>query len=361
MEKPQKNNKVLLGLSGGVDSTAAALLLSEKGYEVTGYYFDVTGKNAAGAREAAGLAQKLGVAFIAEDVSAEFAQAVVKPFCEEYVAGRTPNPCVICNPLVKFRKLLEIAGKIGADHIATGHYARVFRDEESGLFYPRIAANAAKDQSYMLYRLGQEALSRLIFPLGDFNDKEEIRQLARDFGLENAEKKDSQEICFLAEGEEHLDFIRDQGYEICPGDFTDSDGRVLGRHKGVAAYTVGQRKGLGLALGRPAYVTAIDAEQNRVVLGANDDLFKREVRAADCFFPGRPPEYFAGRKLRAKVRYAAKPAEASFSLEREETKPGVVDDKKIIAIFAESQRAPAPGQSLVFYDGDVVVGGGIIV
>ncbi len=351
MEQRKKNKKVLLGLSGGVDSTAAALLLSEKGYDVTGYYFDINGKNTAGALEAAALAENLGIDLITEDVSEDFSACVIDNFCKEYASGRTPNPCVICNPLIKFRKLAERADEIGAFYIATGHYCRIFEDRETGFFYPRKAVNTKKDQSYMLYRLGQDILRRVIFPLGDFEDKEQIRQIARSGAMENAEKKDSLEICFIQQDTSHSDFIEKMGYPMRPGDFTDSKGNVIGRHKGIASYTVGQRKGLGVALGRPAYVTSIDAEQNRVILGSNEDLFKKEVVSEQNFFTGISPKHFEGRKLTAKIRYTAKGGSAFIK----------VNDKKIITTFEEPQRAPAPGQSIVFYDGDVVVGGGFII
>ena len=192
-----KKNKVLLGLSGGVDSTSAALLLKEKGFEVYGYYFDVMGNNETGKKEAQEVADQLGIELITEDVSSEFEEKIIGNFIDEYLSGRTPNPCVVCNPLIKFKKLIECADRLGIYFIATGHYCRIVADGKTGNFYVRKAANAKKDQSYMLYRLGQDVLKRLIFPLGEFLDKDEIRSLARENNLQNADKKDSQEICFI--------------------------------------------------------------------------------------------------------------------------------------------------------------------
>lgn len=351
MEKKLNKNKVLLGLSGGVDSTAAALLLQEKGYSVSGYYFDVTGNNTEGRKEAETLARQLGIGLICEDVSSEFDAKIISDFCRGYCSGRTPNPCVICNPLVKFVKLLETADRTGAYYIATGHYSRLTKDEKSGLYYITRAANLKKDQSYMLYRLGQKVLSRLLLPLGDFESKDDIRMLVGQKGLHNAGKKDSQEICFLADGQDHAGFIRAKGYTSPQGNFVDQSGRVLGRHEGIINYTVGQRKGLGIALGAPVYVTAINSEKNEVVLGKNEDLFTKKVLCKDCFFTFAKPQDLDGKRVTAKIRYLAQPASATLHL---------AGDMAYV-IFDEAQRAPAAGQSLVIYDGEKVLGGGFIV
>lgn len=351
MEKKLNKNRVLLGLSGGVDSTAAALLLQEKGYSVSGYYFDVTGNNTEGRREAEALAGQLGIELICEDVSQEFSAKIIDDFCRAYCSGRTPNPCVICNPLVKFAKLLETAERTGAYYIATGHYSRLTRDEKSGLYYITRAANLKKDQSYMLYRLGQEALSRLLLPLGDFKSKDDIRMLVGQKGLPNAEKKDSQEICFLAEGQDHAGFIRARGYASPAGSFVDKNGDVLGRHEGLINYTVGQRKGLGIALGAPVYVTALNSEKNEVVLGQNEDLFTKKVLCKDYCFTCSKPQALEGRRVTAKIRYLAQPAAGTLHF----------DGELAYVSFDEAQRAPAPGQSLVIYEGDRVLGGGFIV
>lgn len=346
-------NKVVLGLSGGVDSSTAALLLKEKGMEVIGFYFDVSGDNAEGAQAAADLAERLGIKFIKADVSREFEQIVIRNFCVEYSCGHTPNPCVICNPNIKFKKLIEIADREGAYYIATGHYARIHHDETNELYYVRKGANERKDQSYMLYRLGQDVLSRLIFPLGGFDHKEKTREMARDFGLPNAETADSQEICFIDEAQEsYQEFLTRKGYKCKEGDFVDADGNVLGRHKGIMNFTIGQRKGLGIALGKPAFVTEINPENNQVTLGSNDDLFKRDVYSIEnVFADGTVLAEGESLQVRAKIRYASKPAEAVIT---------VAGEGRILTSFSEPQRAATPGQSIVFYVDDYVIGGGFI-
>ena len=366
MTKSKKNNKVILGLSGGVDSTAAALLLQEKGYEVTGMYFDIhpegsqpqPGSDAVSARERAfRAAEQLGIDFIYKNVADAFEKNVISDFCREYACGRTPNPCVVCNPSVKFAALLEAADETGAYYIATGHYADTYYDEASGLWYIKKAANEKKDQSYMLYRLGQEAVSRLLMPLNNIEDKENVRQIAREKAMINSEAKDSQEICFIEEGDSYKEFLRRRGVTASEGDFVDTDGNILGRHRGILDYTIGQRKGLGIALGKPAFVTAIDREKNQVVLGDNQELFHREVVSSGNILLGKLFSEYQGLGLigfddiTAKIRYAAKPAKARLEL---------MKDGRLKTIFDEPQRAATPGQSIVFYDGDLVIGGGFI-
>lgn len=379
-----KNKKVVLGLSGGVDSTTAALLLQEKGYEVIGLYFDAMGKGRedAGAVHAEMAAKQLGIKFLYRDVSDIFREKVIGNFCSEYVCGRTPNPCIVCNPDVKFKTLLAAADEEGADWIATGHYAGTYQDPESEEWFIRRAKSEAKDQSYMLYRLGEDVISRLILPLNDAEDKEAVREIARKKALKNAEDKDSQEICFIEDGDDYKAFLRRNGCDLPKGDFVDADGNILGEHQGILHYTIGQRKGLGIALGKPAFVTGIDSEKNQVVLGDNQDLFKtavvsdgnillgidfsqlaqqaREARQADCGEHGEDGEarslgiigFDDTSGITAKIRYAAKPAAASLKL---------LPDGKILATFEEPQRAPTPGQSIVFYQDDLVLGGGVIV
>ena len=372
-----KNKKVVLGLSGGVDSTTAALLLQEKGYEVIGLYFDAMGKGRedAGAVRAAMAAKQLGIKFLYRDVSDIFREKVIGNFCSEYVCGRTPNPCIVCNPDVKFKTLLTAADVEGADWIATGHYAGTYQDPESEEWFIRRAKSEAKDQSYMLYRLGEDVISRLILPLNDAEDKEAVREIARKKALKNAEDK---EICFIEDGDNYKAFLRRNGCDLPKGDFVDADGNILGEHQGILHYTIGQRKGLGIALGKPAFVTGIDSEKNQVVLGDNQDLFKTEVvsdgnillgidfsRLAQQEREARQADGESGEArslgiigfdnmsgITAKIRYAAKPAAASLKL---------LPDGKILATFEEPQRAPTPGQSIVFYQDDLVLGGGFIV
>ncbi len=303
-----RKNKVLLGLSGGVDSATAALLLKEKGCEVVGYYFDVKGKNEAGRASAEDVAKQLNIPLIYEDVSTDFREIVIENFITEYLHGRTPNPCVLCNPNIKFKRLIRHADEIGAYYIATGHYCRILRDETRQLSYIRRAVNDQKDQSYMLYRLGQDVLSRLIFPLGEFRSKEKTREVARDGKLSNADKKDSQEICFIEPEDNYVSYITAVGGTSAPGNFVDREGRVLGRHKGILHYTIGQRKGLGIALGKPAFVTEIRAARNEVVLGDNEELFACEVRSTNHIFADGNPAAYDGKTVFAKVRYSAPPS-----------------------------------------------------
>ncbi|MDO4545101.1 MAG: tRNA 2-thiouridine(34) synthase MnmA, partial [Bacillota bacterium] len=279
-------SKVVLGLSGGVDSTAAALLLQEKGYEVIGLYFDVQAWES-GRKQAEQAARQLGIDFLYRDVSAEFESIVIDDFCREYSRGRTPNPCIVCNPSIKFRTLLEAADSIGAEHIATGHYADTFFDEESGLWYIKRAASEKKDQSYMLYRLGQETISRLLLPLNSMEDKEKVRDIAREKELANADARDSQEICFIDDSDDYKAFLSRRGVVSPAGDFVDRKGNKLGEHRGILSYTIGQRKGLGIALGKPVFVTKIDSEKNQVVLGENEELFTREVVSQDNILFGK--------------------------------------------------------------------------
>jgi len=366
MSKELDRKKVVLGLSGGVDSAAAALLLQEKGYEVTGLYFDIWPEDTpshAGWQRAEQTAKQLGIEFLYRNVSSLFDDIVIGNFCREYAAGRTPNPCVICNPMVKFQTLLDAADEIGAYYIATGHYADTYYDEETDLWYIRRAANEKKDQSYMLYRLGQEAIARLLLPLNEIDDKTKVRELAREKALHNADAKDSQEICFIDVKDDYKAFLQRRGVTAEKGDFVDASGNVLGEHRGILHYTIGQRKGLGVALGKPAFVTKIDAEKNQVVLGDNAELFHREVVSIGNIIIGsdmgessegdgaHSPRVMAPMEVTAKIRYAAKPGEATLQL---------LQDGRIKTIFKEPQRAATPGQSIVFYDGDLVIGGGFI-
>lgn len=354
---PVMAKKVVLGLSGGVDSTTACLFLQEKGYEVTGLYFNVLSEKCLhcekskteGLKRAERAAHELGIELIYRDFSREFESVVMKVFCKEYMSGRTPNPCIVCNPAIKFKALIDAADEIGADYIATGHYAGTYRDEDSDTWHIKIAKNVAKDQSYMLYRLPQEVISRLILPLDSIESKEEVRRHAESMSLFNAKASDSQEICFIDPEDSYEKFIERMGYEIVSGNFVNKEGEVLGSHKGIANYTIGQRKGLGIALGKPAFVTEINAAENTVTLGNNEDLFKKEIKSRCNVFSGNLRE---GMKVKAKIRYAAKPSGGTIRH---------IDENEIIFTFDEPQRAPTPGQSIVFYADDVVMGGGFIV
>lgn len=346
--------KVVLGLSGGVDSTVATLLLKEKGFEVIGCFLDVLGENNPSYEDAEKIAKELEIDFMPINVSERFSDVVIGNFCSEYRAGRTPNPCVVCNPNIKFKTLIDVANRVGAYYIATGHYAKIRHVDDRDKYFIEMS-NSKKDQSYMMHRLGQEVLSRIIFPLGEFDTKEDVRSLAQKHRLSNATKGDSQEICFLEDAHDYIEYLSNSNVESPDGDFVDIEGNVLGRHRGIIHYTIGQRKGLGIAFGKPMFVVRIDAGKNQVVLGSNEELFTKEVRSRNNFFVetglGKIPESLGdGAEVVAKIRYASKPARCKIYQEKE----------GILAIFSEPQRAASPGQSIVFYKDGLVVGGGVI-
>ena len=385
--------KVAVGMSGGVDSAVAAYLLKQQGYDVVGVTLRTSESDSRCCEidDARDAAAKIGIPYHVFNCSSEFDRKVVEPFVQSYCSGRTPNPCVICNRVLKWEHMMYAAKVLGADRIATGHYASIVR-LGNGRYTVRTAEHARKDQSYMLYRLSQEQLAATLMPLGPYS-KDQVRQIAAEIGLEIAGKPDSQEICFVPD-DDYAGFIkswlagaarnaqsgetgRDAGNRqdpFAPGDFVDADGKVLGRHKGIAHYTVGQRKGLGIALGYPAYVLRIDKERNQVVLGAGNWLLTNTVRCSDVNFMGIEGLAEGERlKVFAKIRYQHPAAEAWL-----EAAPGSGAQSREAALqnscTAESQsgqavllrfekpvKAAAPGQSAVFYDADgCVLGGGII-
>lgn len=335
--------KIAVLMSGGVDSTVSALLLKEAGHRILG--LTMVGWDEQAAQKAAAAARGLGIEHRVVDLRGVFQEKVVDYFCRSYELGETPNPCVECNRWVKFGALLEAARQMGCDRVATGHYARV-EEDGPGRFLLKRGIDQSKDQSYFLYALTGQQLAQIVFPLGEYS-KDEVRALAVRRGLPVAEEKESQEICFVAG--DYRDFLKDR-VEARPGDIVDQQGRVLGTHRGIPFYTIGQRKGLGVAGGRPLYVSALRKESNRVVLGDNEQLFSKSLLAADCNFIsiGALLEPLA---VQAKIRYRAALAGAVITPQ----------DKLIRVDFQESQRAITPGQSVVFYDGDYVVGGGRIV
>ena len=342
------SNKVILGLSGGVDSTAAAFLLKEKGLEVIGLFLDMTGNSKTEMLRAEKAAKELNIPFVYKDASKEFSDRVISAFIDEYSSGRTPNPCVICNPLVKFQLLLEAADEMNVAFIASGHYARSYFDEDLKFWFIRKGANTRKDQSYTLYRLPQKIIKRLIMPLGEISDKNDVRALLNQKELSNADLRDSQEICFIGKGDNYIGYLEESGVKSNPGNFIDQEGKILGKHKGIFHYTIGQKKGLGDSFGKPMYVKEINKERNTIVLTENEeDLFIYKVISNDNIF--NIP--FEGLKVEAKVRYAAKAAPAFI-------RP--LENNKIEAIFDEPQRAASPGQSIVYYLGEFVLGGGFI-
>lgn len=351
--------KVIVGMSGGVDSAVAAYLLKQQGYEVVGLNLRVLslgsdGKDdpAAVDDEASDICSRLGIEYHSVDVSGHFREKVVEPFIKSYLEGFTPNPCIECNRFVKWEKLMELAGSYGAEYVATGHYAYIDR-LDNGRYAVRKASQISKDQTYMLYKLTQEQLGRTLMPLGSLT-KDEVRQIAVDCGLPCAHKEESQEICFVTDGR-YSDFISmNTGRPLPPeGDFVDKEGNVLGRHKGIHQYTVGQRKGLGIALGTPAFVTKICPEDNTVVLGTEEDLMCGSFLCRDVNFQSIP-EPSAGVKIRcfAKARY------------HQTERPAVIEVTEggpVSVTLDEPVKGVSPGQSAVFYDEDGrVVGGGLI-
>lgn len=352
--------RVLLGMSGGIDSTVSAMLLLEQGYEVVGVTFRTFDsiKESCLAREkgccsmesimeAKHNAERMGFEHYIVDFRDIFKQCVIGNFIDEYMSGRTPNPCVLCNSHIKWGELMRVADEHHCDYIATGHYARIA--ERDGHCYLQTAADTHKDQTYFLWMLTEEQLRRTIFPLGDYT-KDQVREIARQHGYTQlAEKKESQEICFVTDND-YRSFLRtnvpDFAERVHPGHFVDKEGRILGTHQGYANYTIGQRKGLGIALGQPAYVTQIDAARNEVTLGTYDDLYANELTFHPL--PTARPLPLSKSPVYARIRYRSQPVEATFK------------DEHCLS-FATPIWGVTPGQSVVLYQDELVIGGGIIV
>ena len=337
----EKQDKVLLGMSGGVDSSVAVRILQEQGFSVQGAVIRFSSAHDGAVAAARETANTLQIPLHVLDAEQAFETHVITPFCENYCAGRTPNPCIICNPLVKFRLLAEKAAELGCAFIATGHYARVEVCED-GINRIAVPESAARDQSYMLYRLPQDILKKLILPLGEF-EKEDIREMAREMNLACADAPDSMEICFIPDGD-YSAYIRARGYSPNGGHFFGPDGSDLGPHAGVDHYTVGQRKGLGIAAGRPLFVKAI-LPNGDIQLAETGQEYSSRLTVADLATPDGQP--LPGGEYMVKIRSAAKPVLCSY-------------DGSGTVTFPEPVRAPAPGQSAVFYRDGLVYGGGII-
>lgn len=353
--------RVLIGMSGGVDSAAAAVLLQQAGYEAVGctlrlYQNEDIGRDREGGccsledvEDARSVALRLGMDFFVFNFSDLFRRCVMDDFVSSYCAGRTPNPCIQCNRYIKFDALLRRADELEINYIATGHYARVSYSGERGRWQLLRGRDPRKDQSYVLYPLTQRHLSRLLLPVGEY-DKASVRALAEKRGLVNAHKPDSQDICFVPDGDYGAFLARYGGVEFVPGDFVDTAGRVLGRHKGLERYTTGQRRGLGVSADRPLYVLRKDAAANTVVLGDEAELYSRSVWAEGFNWVSLPPVEEPLR-VTAKTRYSQTEAWACLYPE---------EDGQVRLVFDEPQRAVTQGQSLVAYLGDAVVGGGTI-
>ncbi len=347
--------RVVVAMSGGVDSSVAAALLQEQGYEVIGVTmcFNLAEKTAGkpsccgltGIEDARRVSQILGIRHYVLNLDKDFSRQVIQNFRQEYLRGRTPNPCVRCNQFIKFGSLLKKAVALGADFLATGHYARIVKSPSGYLL--KKAFDRQKDQSYFLYRLTQAQLKRIIFPLGALT-KPQVRRLAVKFGLRVAQKQDSQEICFLPNGK-YGDFIQSiTPAAVKPGNFVDQDGAILGRHRGIAFYTIGQRHGIGVAANQPLYVRQINPRTNLILLGGRQDACKKEFIVTNGHFLKLAPKKKI--EIKARIRYNQKEASAIIY-------PG---QGKLRVIFKQAQFAITPGQSAVFYEQDTVLGGGVI-
>lgn len=364
-------SRVVLAMSGGVDSSVAAWLLREAGHEVLGLFMrhgearDISCAtdggllpivnrshkqgccSASDANDARRVADRLGIPFYALDFSDSFDE-IIEYFVDEYTAGRTPNPCVMCNNWLKFGKLVDYADSVGADFVATGHYARLEYSADSGLPALLRGRDRAKDQSYVLFGLARDVLQRVLLPVGEY-EKPEIRRIAGEIGLRVAEKKDSQEICFVPDNDYASLVARRRGEEIRAGQIVTTTGEIVGEHPGIEHFTIGQRKGLGVAFGEPRYVVRLDADTRQVVIGERADLACSSVRAERAnWLVDRPNEPL---RCQVKIRYASPPVAATVR---------AVDEHHIEAVADEPLYGVAPGQALVCYDGDRVLGGGWI-
>ena len=353
--------KVVVGMSGGVDSSVAALILKKQGYDVIGVTMQIwqdekpeqVSENGgccglSAVEDAKRVAEVIGIPHYVMNFRKEFQEKVIDYFVSEYYKGRTPNPCIACNRYIKWEALLHRSLEIGADYIATGHYGKIVR-LENGRYSVAKSVSRNKDQSYVLYNLTQDELAHTLFPIYGY-EKEEVRRMAADAGLPVAHKKDSQDICFVPDGDYAGFLERETGISDRPGNFTDKYGNILGEHKGIIHYTVGQRKGLGIAFGEPKFVIGIDSEKNTVILGSREDLMVREVHVSDVNFMA--VSGFSGElRVTGKLRYSQKEAPCTIVQTSDDT---------VTAVFDEPMRAATPGQSAVFYDEDHILCGGII-
>lgn len=354
--------KVVVGMSGGVDSSVAAYLLKEQGYDVVGVTMQIwQDEDQCSIEENGGccglsavddarrVANQLGIPYYVMNFKNEFKEHVIDYFVDEYKNGRTPNPCIACNRYVKWESLLQRSLEIGADYIATGHYARI-EQLPNGRFAIKNSVTARKDQTYALYNLTQHQLAHTLMPVGDYH-KDKIREIAESIGIQVAHKPDSMEICFVPD-QDYAGYIeRETDYKSQEGNFVDMDGNVIGRHKGIIHYTVGQRRGLGLAMGHPVFVVAIRPDTNEVVIGENKDVFQPKLYANRLNFMSIG-ELKGEMHVKAKIRYNHEGSDCTIRM---------AGDDLLECVFDEPQRAITPGQALVIYDGEYVLCGGTII
>ena len=347
-------------MSGGVDSSVAALIMKDKGYDCTGCTMRLYGNEDAGidkghtccslddVEDARSVARRLGMPYYVFNFSEDFNEKIIEKFIHCYEQGITPNPCIDCNRYMKFDKLFDRAEVLGCDYVVTGHYARI-EEPSDGTFQLKKALDLSKDQSYVLYSMTQEQLRKTQFPLGEL-EKSEVRSIAEANGFVNAAKPDSQDICFVPDGDYARVIRLRTGKHYDEGNYVDINGNVLGRHKGIIHYTIGQRKGLGIALGKPTFVVDIRPETNEVVLGTNDELFGRELNVTDFnWIAGTAPSDSFSCKAKIRYRQEEQPATAT-----------ILPNGDVHISFDEPQRAITKGQAAVLYDGDTVLGGGVI-
>ncbi len=345
--------KVAVGMSGGVDSSVTAYLLKKQGYEVVGVYLQMIEKKDAekGLADARRVAEQLGIEFRHFDIRDKFKEKVIKYFTDSYIAGITPNPCVVCNREIKFKLFFDLVKDFDVDYLATGHYVKVIKDEKSGFFHLEKAEDALKDQTYFLYYLNQDVLSKVLFPLGEYK-KEEVKKIAEEAGLYVAQKSESQEICFIPDND-YKKYLKEAFGDktFKKGPVFDLENKKVGKHLGLPFYTIGQRKGLGISMEYPAYVIKTDQEKNALYLGKNENLFSDKLIAGEI-------NLLTGVSFDEDTEYDIK---IRYSTRTSKGKVRSLLQGKIKVSFTEPQRAITPGQSVVLYKEDLLVGGGVIM